>query len=181
MKSLAIALCILLAACRPSDDLRLYTGISSDQNWPHPYLIEERAGKVTIRVAQQIPNGNEWFSWGDAVKTTEVTQKSIHFNCPWGVIGKALQVDCVLNFDKIADDGFDATLTIGSFEEDKTRLMRFTRTSEDQLSPAFKAERIQEAQGVPLNTCPAASSSRHDNTTFNQQSKPRPLAGVRGL
>src|SRR5690606_18436492 len=41
---------------------------------------------------------------------------------------------------------------------------------------------IQEAeQGVALNTCPAASSIRHDHSTFNPQSKPRPRAGVRGL
>jgi hypothetical protein len=36
-------------------------------------------------------------------------------------------------------------------------------------------------QGVALNTCPAASSSRHDHSMFNPQSKPRPRAGVRGL
>jgi hypothetical protein len=36
-------------------------------------------------------------------------------------------------------------------------------------------------QGVALNTCPAASSISHDNSTFNPQSKPRPRAGVRGL
>jgi hypothetical protein len=36
-------------------------------------------------------------------------------------------------------------------------------------------------QGVALNTCPAASSIRHDHSTFNPQSKPRPRAGVRGL
>lgn len=36
-------------------------------------------------------------------------------------------------------------------------------------------------QGVALNTCPTASSIRHDNSTLNQQSKPRPRAGVRGL
>ena len=36
-------------------------------------------------------------------------------------------------------------------------------------------------QGVALNTCPAASSIRHDHSTLNPQSKPRPRAGVRGL
>jgi hypothetical protein len=41
---------------------------------------------------------------------------------------------------------------------------------------------IQTAeQDVALNTCPAASSIRHDHSTFNPQSKPRPRAGVRGL
>ena len=36
-------------------------------------------------------------------------------------------------------------------------------------------------EGVALNTCPAASSIRDDDSTINPQSKPRPQAGVRGL
>jgi len=36
-------------------------------------------------------------------------------------------------------------------------------------------------EGVALNTCPAASSIRHDHSNLNPQSKPRPRAGVRGL
>ena len=32
-------------------------------------------------------------------------------------------------------------------------------------------------QGVALNTCPAASSSRYDRYNLNLQSKPRPRAG----
>ena len=36
-------------------------------------------------------------------------------------------------------------------------------------------------QVVALNTCPAASSIRYEYSTFNQQSKPRSRAGVRGL
>lgn len=36
-------------------------------------------------------------------------------------------------------------------------------------------------QDVALNTCPATSPIRHDNSTLNKQSKPRPRSGVRGL
>ena len=36
-------------------------------------------------------------------------------------------------------------------------------------------------RGGALNSCPAASSIRHDHSTINPQSKPRPRAGVRGL
>lgn len=151
MKTLFLAFITLLSACHAADDMRLFAGICSDKNWPHRYLLEERDGKVTVHVEQQMPNDNKWFSWGDWVKTTDVTQTSIRFHCPWGVIGKALQVSCLLKFDKIADGGFDATLKVESFQEDKTRKIRFTRITKDQISPAFKAQKTKEAQVAPSN------------------------------
>jgi hypothetical protein len=151
MMTIILALITLLTDCHAADDVRLFAGVCSDKNWPHRYLIEERSGKITVRVEQQITNDKEWFSWGDSVKTTDVTQKSIRFNCPWGVIGKALQVSFIFKFDTIADDGFDATLTEENLKEDKTHKIRFTRISEDQLSPSFKADRtkIEAQQDAP--------------------------------
>ena len=146
MKTAFLCLLTLLSACHAADDTRLFLGICPDNDWPHRYIIEDRAGKVTVHVEQKIPNGKEWFSWGDWVKTTEVTEKTIRFNCPWGVIGKALQVGCILEFDKIADDGFDATLTVESFQDDKIHKIRFARITEDQLSPDLKDQKAKEAQ-----------------------------------
>ena len=44
-----------------------------------------------------------------------------------------------------------------------------------------RANKQEGEQGVAPNTCSAASSIRHDHSTLNPQSKPRPRAGVRGL
>ena len=108
---------------------------------------------MSVQVAQQNSKGAEWFSWGSAVQTTEATDTSIRFNCPWGVIGKALQVDCVLKFDKMADDGFDAVLTIESFQDDRDRQIRFTRITRDNLPATFTArETPHPEQAAPPDT-----------------------------
>ena len=149
MKSIFLAFLALLTVSHASDKVRIFAGICSDKDWPHRYIIEERDGTTTVQVEQNIPNSDNWFSWGDSVKTVEATPKSIRFSFPWGVIGKALPVDCVIKFDKIADDGFDATLTIVSFDKDNTRKIRFTKIREDQLAPSITAKiKHKEAQQV---------------------------------
>lgn len=127
----------MLTSCHAADEVRYFSGTCTDKNWPHRYIIEEKDGKATVRVEQNIPNSNNWFSWGDGVKTVESTPKSIRFGFPWGVIGKALPVDCVLKFDKIVDAGFDATLTIELFKENITRKIHFSRVSKDRLAPSI--------------------------------------------
>lgn len=49
------------------------------------------------------------------------------------------------------------------------------------LSDEDSPNKTKAEQGVALNTCPAASSIRHDNSTLNSLSKTRRRAGVRGL
>jgi len=146
MKLLWLIIVAFLPGCRQAVETRFFRGVSSDQNWPQGYIIEVRGEEMAVHVEQPIGNTKEWGSWGDAVKTTAVTKNSISFTFPWGVVGKALPVECVLSFDRIADEGFDASLTVESFQEDKTRKLRFSRVSREQLAPWSEAELKKRTQ-----------------------------------
>lgn len=131
---LALSFGILDAA-----ETRFFKGISSDPLWPHRYTLVVRDDAVTVHVEQQMGDNGEWISWGDSVKTSKITDKTIEFNCPWGVIGKALQVGCVLKFSGIEDKGFDAVLTVESFQSDNHKSVRFSRITKAQLAPTLGA------------------------------------------
>ena len=124
-----------------AEEPKFFRGVSTDEEWPHRYIIELRGDDATVHVEQRIDpldKTSEWFSWGNEVRTHKFTKGQMTFTCPWGVIGKALSIACNLKFKEMNKEGFDAVLTIESFEEDKSRDIKFTPIDPKQLAPTME-------------------------------------------
>jgi len=163
-------------ACLQAGEPKFFRGTSTDSDWPHRYVIEVLEDEVAIHVEQLVdPLDDEggWFSWGSWVKTHKVAKDKISFSCPWGVIGKALQVACTLKFEDLRKEGFEATITIDSFLEDNARHLRFTRIDQKDLAPIIAVLIKQAEQGGADQPATAPKSKSEGKEKLKPESEGR--------
>ena len=148
-------------ACLQAEESKFFRATCDDNEWPHRYVIEIKGDEAAIHVEQLVDSLDDkgrWFSWGNEVTIHQVAKGKISFSCPWGVIGKALQVSCTLKFEDLTKEKFEATITIDSLLKDKTRKLGFIRIDQKDLAPTIEALIKQDAE----------QGSAHQSTTRSE-------------